>query len=100
MQYGQFFHSKHFPELKFFIQTGFDKESGCLNYKYVKLPNPVENMCDNTMASTKDDTPLYFKITGNDDKVTAGTIMTHGAVAKEGTWPFVDKLIKNEYFEI
>ena len=52
------------------------------------------------MASTKDDTPLYFKITGNDDKVTAGTIMTHGAVAKEGTWPFVDKLIKNEYFEI
>ena len=37
-------------------------------------------MCDNTMASTKDDTTLYFKITGNDDKVTAGTIMTRNYI--------------------
>lgn len=99
-EYGQFFHSKHFPELKFFIQTGFDKECGCLNYKYVKLPNPVNSMCDITMAATKDETPLYFKITGSGDKVSAGTVMTHDAVAKEGTWPFVQKLIKHEYFEV
>lgn len=99
-EYGQFFHSKHFPELKFFIQTGFDKECGCLNYKYVKLPNPVNSMCDVTMAATKDDTPLYFKITGSGEKATAGALMTHGAVAKEGTWPFFDKLTKNEYFEV
>ena len=57
-------------------------------------------MCDATMAATKDDTPLYFKITSNGDKATAGAMMTHSAVAKEGTWPFVDKLIKNEYFEV
>ena len=57
-------------------------------------------MCDATMAATKDDTPLYFKITSNGDKATAGAMMTHSAVAKEGTWPFVDKLLKNEYFEV
>ena len=25
---GQYFHSKYFPELKYFIQTGFDIEIG------------------------------------------------------------------------
>jgi len=25
---GQFFHSKYYPNLKFFVQTGFDYEQG------------------------------------------------------------------------
>ena len=28
--HGQIFHSKHFPNLKYFIQTGFDAEMGTL----------------------------------------------------------------------
>lgn len=99
-EYGQWFHSKYYPDLKFFIQTGFDKEMGCLNYKYVKLPNSVQNMCETTAAATKDDTPLYFKITANGDNATAGPLQTHGAVLKDKTWPFVEKLLNSEYFEV
>lgn len=99
-EYGQWFHSKHFPELKFFIQTGFDQENGCLNYKYIKLPaNAYSSLVDGTAASTKDDTPLYFKITGG-DKVLASSVSTHAGVLKDGTWPFLPKFIANEYFEV
>ncbi len=37
--YGQFFHSKHFPALKFFIQSGFEVELGqcAMKFKYLVL---------------------------------------------------------------
>ena len=30
--HGQIFHSKHFPDLKYFIQTGFDAEMGKVSF--------------------------------------------------------------------
>ena len=98
-EYGQFFHSKHFPELKYFIQTGYDQEVGCLNYKYVKLPSPIESAVARTAAATKDETPLYFKISGG-AKVSAGSVQSHSAVEKADVWPFMKKLHNLEYFEI
>lgn len=100
-EYGQFFHSKHFPELQYFIQTGFDQEVGCLNYKYVKLPNPMVSAVAETAAATTDETPLYFKISGSGGaEVSAGPVLSHAAVEKADAWPFLKKLHNLEYFEV
>lgn len=95
----QMFHSKYFPKLKYFISTGFDQEVGCLNYKYMKLPDPTTSYVDLAAEKTADATPLYFKIGVQDGAVKAGPVLTHGQVLKDSNWLFASKLIAREYVE-
>lgn len=62
--YGQTFHSKHFPELQYFIHTGFDGEQGALQYKTLFVDDAVGNPISKHSAQhTADETPLYTKMT-------------------------------------
>merc|ERR1719223_2579182 len=49
-QRGQRFHSKYFPNLEYFVHTGFDVELGCLNYKALFLPHPERNWAQEMAA--------------------------------------------------
>lgn len=96
----QMFHSKYYPALKYFIQTGFDQQVGCLNYKHMKVTDPVVSLVDATAEKTTNTTPLYFKITASGAKVSAGPLLTHDQVLSSGSWPFASKLINREYIEV
>jgi hypothetical protein len=61
--HGQLFHSKYYPTLRYFIQTGFDQECGCLNYKRMFLPNPFESLVETVAEGTTDKDALYMKAT-------------------------------------
>jgi len=90
--YGQLFHSKHFPSLKYFIHTGFDIEMGCLNYKSMFLHHPEKSDIEQVSNSTRDDMPLYARA-GSDN------FFNQTDVLKQPEWSFAKKLIAKEYFE-
>jgi len=100
--YGQMFHSKHFPHLKYFVHTGFDIEMGCLNYKSLFLPNPTTNYVDTTVAALKDETPAYAKLvkTEKDKAITVGPPVSQSKLLEETAFAFAKKLVKREYFEV
>ena len=85
--HGQFFHSKYFPTLKFFIHLGFDNELGknlisshlislnhhiysylpyynlgCLNFKELFLRDPPTSYIQQVAPTLVDDSPLYVQI--------------------------------------
>jgi acyl-CoA synthetase (AMP-forming)/AMP-acid ligase II len=90
--HGQMFHSKYYPSLAFFVQTGFDIEMGCLNYKSLFLHHPETSLVDSTAAATKDDMPLYSSLA-------SGAKASHGDVLKDDTWGFAKKIVEKQYFE-
>lgn len=98
--YGQMFHSKHFPHLKYFVHTGFDVEMGCLNYKSLFLPNPTTNYVDATIAALNDETPAYVKLAkAADNKIKVGPTITQSKLLDESAFAFAKKLVNKEYFE-
>eukprot|EP00605_Chrysophyceae_sp_TOSAG23-4_P002549 GSChrysophyteH1.ASY1.ANO1.2814.1 assembled CDS len=96
-KYGQEFHSKYFPSLKWFVHTGFDLELGCLNYRSLFLKNPDESAVDALKAGLSDDLPLYARASpsGELNWITQGTALKEGG----SSWGFANKLITQEYFE-
>lgn len=80
--HGQFFHSKHFPSLKFFIHLGFDNELGeymlclkaflcvnnffdnlgCLNFKELFLRSPPTSYVNQLAPTISDDAALYVEV--------------------------------------
>lgn len=98
---GKIFHSKYYPNLKYFIHTGFDIEIGCINYKHVFLPNPEINRLLQIQAAIPDSAPLYTSVKKeNDGKITQTPALTHAQVLEQNTWPSVNKLLAKEYFEV
>lgn len=95
--YGQPFHSKYFPSLKWFVHTGFDIEIGCLNYKSLFLKNPSASAVIGAQAATTDDQPLYAKLAAGAGA--APQWAKQGDVLQHPEWAFASKLIKKEYFE-
>ena len=98
--YGQPFHSKYFPHLKYFIQTGFDIEIGCLNYKHCFLPNSTT---DYVGASTiKDSTPLHMSVTkkGDGSGIEASKTVSHKDALGLPSYLFAKNLADKTYFEI
>jgi hypothetical protein len=60
---GQPFHSKYFPDMRYFIHTGFDIELGAVHYHHFLLPNPVTSkVISHTETKVKNDLPLYTNI--------------------------------------
>lgn len=95
--YGQEFHSKYFPTLKWFVHTGFDIELGCLNYRSLFLKHPESCQVTAVQAHTTDDLPLYSKASGSSEL----KWLSQGSTLAEGgaSWEFANKLINKEYFE-
>lgn len=122
--HGQLFHSKYFPTLRYFIQTGFDQEcgilylyfdnltyraythfffqcQGCLNYKRMFLPNPSDNFVNQVAGLSSDNDPLYMKATiGTNGSVSAGEWQTHNEVKQNNSWRFEKNLREKTYFEV
>lgn len=96
--HGQFFHSKHFPALKFFIHTGFDVEQGCLAYKSLFLHNPAVSAVDSVVSTVKDNAPYYASVTAKGG-LAVGAVKTQGEVAELPPFSFMKKLVSNVYFE-
>jgi hypothetical protein len=59
---GQWFHSKYYPNLKYFLHTGFDIQLGCLNFKHWMINAPKDNRLEVRKQSLLDSTPLYRQI--------------------------------------
>ena len=99
--FGQYFHSKHFPELKYFIQTGFDIQVGCMCYQTCFLMDG-ENAAAQIASGLDDKTPLYSKITSDGDNVNRSKVITHGDVlaSNDATWTFVQNLTGKKFFEL
>ena len=91
--HGQMFHSKYYPNLMYFVHTGFDIEMGCLNYKSMFLHNPESSLVDATATATRDDMALYSSLH-------SGKKITHGEVLANNTWGFAKKLVEKQYFEL
>lgn len=106
--YGDWFHSKYFPSMKYFIHTGFDIERGCLHHRSLFLPNPIFNFSDTTAAAVTDATPLYQVIVKGEVKdgeesppdIVISEVFTQGDVFAKGVWEFADKMIQKKYLEI
>mmetsp|Transcript_31986 Transcript_31986/g.23646 ORF Transcript_31986/g.23646 Transcript_31986/m.23646 type:complete len:258 (+) Transcript_31986:103-876(+) len=96
---GQFFHSKFFPKLKFFISMGRDNEYGCLSYQELFLPHPEVNMCRVESEKLTDDTPFYAEIRKNNGVVSMTPFITHGEALSSPAFSFVKKYIDHEYYE-
>lgn len=94
--YGQHFHSKHFPELQYFIHSGFDGEQGALQYKTLFAEDAPGNPVSAHADQTEDNSPLYFKVGGSGNK---SAVMTHKQVVDSAAWPFLDNLLTKQYFE-
>lgn len=94
--YGQHFHSKFFPELQYFVHSGFDGEQGALQYKTLFAEDAPGNPVSAHADKTDDHTPLYVKI-GSGGNTSA--VMTHKQVLDGAAWPFLNNIIKKEYFE-
>lgn len=95
--YGQFFHSKHFPVLKYFIHTGFDLEMGALNYKSLFLRDPEISVVAQLSPTLSDALPLFAQASAQGGAL---AWKSQGEVlATAPAWSFANKLIKKEYFE-
>jgi len=94
-KYGQDFHSKHFPALKYFIHTGFDIETGCLNYKSLFLTNPQTSAVDAFAKATSDDLPFYAKAA----KGGSVSFISQAKALEDRTFDFANKFIGKQYFE-
>ena len=99
--FGQYFHSKHFPELKYFIQTGFDIQIGCMCYQSCFLMDG-ENIAAQIAADLDDKTPLYSKITSDGDRINRSKVILHGDVlsSNDTTWTFAQNLAGKKFFEL
>jgi hypothetical protein len=95
---GQPFHSKYFPELKYFIHTGFDIEIGCLNYKACFLPDPLTNYA--ASVQLEDTTPLHSAVSKGDKGVTEGKVSTHKDGLSVPSFAFAKNLADKNYFEL
>eukprot|EP00602_Paraphysomonas_sp_CaronLab_P007450 CAMPEP_0185019186 /NCGR_PEP_ID=MMETSP1103-20130426/1811_1 /TAXON_ID=36769 /ORGANISM="Paraphysomonas bandaiensis, Strain Caron Lab Isolate" /LENGTH=212 /DNA_ID=CAMNT_0027549369 /DNA_START=162 /DNA_END=797 /DNA_ORIENTATION=+ len=84
---GQWFHSKHFPNLKFFLHSGFDIEVGCLNFKRWFNPSTNKAQLDEIKSKLTDDMPLYRKVSrGADGKLDVSEMHTHKDVYNSKMW--------------
>ena len=97
---GQYFHSKYFPKLKFFVHLGIDSEFGCLPYRGLFLKNPPVNYSKEASAKLSDETPLYAEITNKDGQIKLTPFLTHGQATSSPAFSFAEKLIKKEFFEV
>ena len=98
-EYGHSFHSKIFPNLKLFIQTGKDIEAGCLNYNNQFLPSKPA-LVDAVLPKLSDDLPLFSTISKKNDTMVASPIITQSKVTESVSWKFAHNLIKKQYFEV
>jgi hypothetical protein len=98
---GQWFHSKYYPNLKFFLHTGFDIEMGCLNLKRWSQPTPVRTVeLEKRMQSLTDDMPLYRRATIGASGLEVSAWLSHADVEKQKTFILANKLANKEYFEM
>lgn len=99
-QHGQLFHSKYFPSLRFFVQSGFDVQIGCLTYKGCFLPNPLGHKLKTYQEATSDDQLLYSHITKDSSGKIVKSSYNHGEVLALEQWYFAKKIVQREYFEV
>jgi hypothetical protein len=98
---GQWFHSKYYPNLKFFLHTGFDIEMGCVNLKRWMQPTPTRTAeLEKRVQSLSDDMPLFSTATKDGNGVKISEWLTHGDVQKQKQFTLADKLTQKEYFEM
>mmetsp|Transcript_22318 Transcript_22318/g.32499 ORF Transcript_22318/g.32499 Transcript_22318/m.32499 type:complete len:250 (+) Transcript_22318:89-838(+) len=98
---GQWFHSKHYPNLKFFLHSGFDIEVGCLNFKRCFNYSQNKKQLEEIKDSLTDDMPLYRKVSrGADGNLEVSEMYSHKDVYKNKLWGFADKMANKEYFEL
>lgn len=97
---GQLFHSKYFPNLRFFVHTELDNEIGALNFNSLFLRDPPVSYVKAAAEATKDDTPLYSAITKGSKGVQQTPFVPHGEVLKLPAWSFANKVVESVYFEV
>ena len=98
---GQWFHSKYYPNLKFFLHTGFDIEMGCLNLKRWMQPTPTRSAeLEARVQSLSDDMPLYRSVIKDSSGLKMSEWHTHGDVLKQKQFVLMDKISQKEYFEM
>lgn len=98
---GQHFHSKYFPQLKYFVHLGYDNEFGCLTYHEMLLRNPECPLVTEASAKIADDTPVFASITKSaEGKVTMSPWITHKQALENPAFVFAKKLVDREYLEI
>lgn len=100
--HGQAFHSKHFPNLKQFIHTGFQTEIGCsnLNQWCVGEGGHLDKLLEIRKDQTNDAMILYQKIAkGPNGQLTATPEYSYSDVVEKKIWTFADNIINQKYFE-
>ena len=98
-EFGQHFHSKHFPKLKYFVHTGYDIEVGksmcniyvveftvvnisvvvalgTVTFKSLFFKDPVVSKIDNEMKGTSDDLACYTKISLGNNEMHAVNVLS------------------------
>lgn len=94
---GHYFHSKHFPSLKLFIQCGLQNETGCVNFRELFLP--TSSFVEAKKGDVKETDVAYEAITLDGGKVKKTKALTYGEVLTSSNYKFLDKILKKEYAE-
>lgn len=81
------------------MHTGFDIETGCLNYKSLFLSNPVQSAVEAAQGATSDDLPLYSRAVKGAQGWEAGAVVSQAKALEQGAFDFARKLIGKQYFE-
>jgi len=97
---GQLFHSKHFPALHYFIQSGIELEPGCLPYYSMFLPNPTDELALAAAAAVDDAAPFYTYISKDNEGVKISPTLTRAQVLDHPNWAFAKRVMDWQYFEV
>ena len=96
-----YFHSKHYPHLRYFIHLDSGVELGAIAFQELFFPDPRINYVEQLQDKVTDSFPLYTRINRKEDgdlevlgPVELGKVLDHPQ------WTFAKKLVNNEVFEV
>jgi len=100
--YGQMFHSKYFPTMKYFFHTGFEQELGAVKLDSIYLNVPSQPYINFRDPDVSENAPLYTQIIkgkeGGDFELVPS--LTQKEVFNHEKWHFLKKISNQEFFEV
>eukprot|EP00611_Tribonema_gayanum_P017909 TRINITY_DN3087_c0_g1_i1.p1 TRINITY_DN3087_c0_g1~~TRINITY_DN3087_c0_g1_i1.p1 ORF type:complete len:257 (+),score=54.02 TRINITY_DN3087_c0_g1_i1:68-838(+) len=98
---GRHFRSRRFTKLRFCSHTGFDLESGFLQFRNMLVYHMDISPIPQLQAAITDDSPLSVTYSEKNGEAVAGPTVSHKDVlAKESSWAVVASILNKEYVEV
>lgn len=94
---GRHFRSRKFTNLRYCSHTGYDLESGFIQFSQLLTYDTDVNPLPKMIAAVSDETPLSITYTSENGKPVASKANTHKDVLTDPAWSVVKRLLSKEY---